>query len=82
MDIDEEELAEVERLTRWISVDDELPKKYDNYRVFINTPEYEYERSAIYSESHGGWIDNGAAKLRGVTHWMPLFKLPKPTGRT
>ena len=62
----------------WVAVTDRLPKKMDNYRVFVSNKTLSYQRDAIYSKEHGGWVisDYGLGVLKDVTHWMELPSNP------
>ena len=62
-------------MNEWISVDDRLPAEMDTYRVYIQNETQAYQRDAVYSASHGGWLDH-MDPLPDVTHWMPLPPAP------
>lgn len=56
----------------WISVEDELPKKYDSYLTCTS--------GNVIEITHYN-IDGWHTESRGeVTHWMPLPALPKKGG--
>lgn len=70
---------------QWISVADRIPKlkhSYDNMKytdtVIVTNGKYctsanwrYYKRSGWY-----GWYDDEDEELKGITHWMPLPKMP------
>ena len=71
--------SQIETVVReWVAVTDRLPKKMDNYRVFVSNKTLSYQRDAIYSKEHGGWVisDYGLGVLKDVTHWMELPSNP------
>jgi hypothetical protein len=58
---------------RWISVEDELPKKYDSYLTCTS--------GNVIEITHYN-IDGWHTESRGeVTHWMPLPQAPKIGGK-
>lgn len=66
---------------RWISVEDELPKKTGFYNVVLNGDAYSLwyypsinEWAEIYADE-AGYLQN--RKMEGVTHWQRLAAPPK-----
>jgi len=69
---------------KWISVKDRLPRI--NEYVLIAAPSgyggtpYRYSE-AKYDPDYKGWTDCASDRItdsgEDVTHWMPLFELPK-----
>ena len=67
-------MNEADAHPHWISVDDELPKKYGAYLVFNSV----LDTQDIYVYSNGEWWYNVFHCPSGiVTHWMPLPQPPK-----
>ena len=72
---------------RWISVEDELPKKGQSCIILIDrkvlqgTPRI---RSAVYVPNvmmqQEGFVYNRMSKKHHITHWMPLPQAPKEGG--
>lgn len=73
----------------WISVEDRKPKlkhSADNLKysdtVIVTDGEYCTSASWMHSTWAGwyGWFTDGDEELKGITHWMPLPKMPKKGG--
>ncbi len=59
----------------WISVDDDLPK--ENEWVYLGSALFQTVTWGIFMEGSFVNPDIEYAKIKGVTHWMPLPKPPK-----
>ena len=78
-----ERIEELEA-TGWISVEDRLPERMDNYDVWLSGDNmYKPRRMAdvVYSKEHGAWLSIMAMGVHPyadqITHWMPLPEPPK-----
>jgi len=61
---------------KWISVEDELPKK-DGMYLLSAKDEVGDEITIVECWVENGWYDNNFYNIEGVTHWMPLPTPPK-----
>lgn len=56
----------------WISVNDRLPDEYENVLTYGERPSYDVVYvNRLIDKENGEWLYDG------VTHWMPLPKIPK-----
>lgn len=65
---------------QWISVEDELPKKFERVLVYIGIDrlfDIAYLENVINKQT---WWMNNRREIFHVTHWMPLPAPPKKGG--
>ena len=58
----------------WISVKTKLPKEFEDVLLFQENEGHPYIEIGYRK---GEFFENFTYELNGVTHWMPLPKLPK-----
>lgn len=59
---------------QWISVNDRLPERYNNYLVYYS----EIDEFEVIEYGYGSWVTpEGDVPDYPVTHWMPLPEPPK-----
>lgn len=72
-------------MSEWISVEDRLPKIYQNCAVYINGGrDHKYYRWARFNGGYN-WDGDGGCNMshcyadgaHNITHWMPLPEPPK-----
>lgn len=63
-------------LSKWISVEDALPRNTGEYLCFVKVHGVRIRRFSIYCNgTRSNWWSNGTATKK-VTHWMPLPDAP------
>lgn len=77
-----EELLELRERTRWIPVEERLPRLYDDVIVNANGNEYNGVFSGFLSDDNEWYlkdsdVESGVVNEDYVTHWMPLPSIPK-----
>lgn len=66
----------VDEMPRWISVEEKLPKDYEDVVIIMRDGASSWYRVA-YRE-YGGWSFGGGRRVNDeVTHWMHLPEPPK-----
>ena len=64
----------------WISVDDELPKEYEEVLAIANVDGNIVPFVGVCENGMFYFIEPTIRKERRVTHWMPLPQAPKEGG--
>jgi len=74
-------MEEYANQSKWISVEDELPKNEGSYLVFIYRPETVWHNKQVIAyfnlDTDGKYYWNLNPVIHGVTHWQPLPEPPK-----
>ena len=71
--------AQLDKVTKWISVDDRLPDEHQRVLIFVQR----YGEPSIHTTgfSGGAWHIT-LLDCEHVTHWMPLPQSPEPVRDT